>query len=128
MALLQSKVVEMTKSGGMAEALAATEAKIVKVFREEREKMVKSGGGGGTCATTGLAEPGPVGAGAPLFSGLFRTLPDSQLQQLEEVARAESREQTWASLRLFILRLTQWRLITASARMSGLVRPRPAVL
>ena len=42
MALLQSKVVEMTKSGGMAEALAATEAKIVKVFREEREKMVKT--------------------------------------------------------------------------------------
>ena len=45
-----------------------------------------------------------------------------------EVAIAESSEQTWASVRVFILRLTQRRLITASARMSGLVRPRPAVL
>ena len=52
-ALLQSKVVEMTKSGGMAEALAATEAKIVKVFREEREKTVKSGGVGGVGADCG---------------------------------------------------------------------------
>ena len=47
---------------------------------------------------------------------------------LEEEAMAERSELAWASVRLIILRLTQWRLITASARTSGLVRPRPAVL
>ena len=34
----------------------------------------------------------------------------------------------WASVRVFILRLTQWRLITASAKTAGLVRLRPSVL